>query len=289
MNLKSYFSPLFFFLLYITLSTQLFAQESLRDIDYQKGILSYYAKNFEAALQYFKDSINEDPDFWQGYQMEGYTDFYLGQTFQMKTAFTESLKLHPDNPSLTEFIQMIDSPPTTAIPLPGNSNPTIAPPTLGNPNPTIPPLGPITTALPTASPTPISEIVKTPSPFWLKVGVLGDYANLDVLDTSAGLWQANLIHDSINGVGSLSHLGFGGVVDAALELGQDAAFSFRMSYRGGNGFTETVNNAAVSESQLIDPELLTLGLDYYQYFPESFGRFFPVSYTHLTLPTIYSV
>lgn len=223
---------------------------ALETIDLQK-IREYYVQgDYETALSLCQNAIFENPNNWKAYVQLALCFHVLGKEDKALLAAKKARELHPGDPATEQLVESFQ-----------------------NETPFTPTPEAVTASTPAA--TPVSSPKKNSHySLTLKVGTLLDYANLNNLDESAALWNASLMEAGYTGFGSFSHLGFGGTAELAWGLGQSSAIALRMSYLGGHGFTESYIYNGQSESQQIDPQLFTVGLDLYQYFPESFGRFF---------------
>jgi tetratricopeptide (TPR) repeat protein len=76
---------------------------------YQAGMRFYNGHDYSQAARYFQAAIQEDPDNWQAYQGLGLCDYALGDREGAKQAFDQSLRIHPNNPSLARFDESLDS------------------------------------------------------------------------------------------------------------------------------------------------------------------------------------
>ncbi len=74
------------------------------DDDYRVGLNLYAKGRYEAALVRFQLAIDGNWDFWQSYQMVGYCYFELREKDAALKAFTESLKIKPNNPQLVKIV-----------------------------------------------------------------------------------------------------------------------------------------------------------------------------------------
>jgi hypothetical protein len=304
MNLRLCFFLLLNFYLYFSLSIPLLAQDDFSRDDYQKGMTFYNIGKYEEALQHFKDVVNDDPNNWQGYQLQAYCDFYLDKRDDMIAAITESLKLHPDNQVLIAFLaraaQQNSAPSSQPTPSLDEVTQPAATPAIDTakeqaaaetmtqirgtlPSPTPAPdtakeqaaaetMAQIRNTLPT--PTPNVEALTKNSPVCLKLGGFGDFAALGQLNTSADNWNNDLSQTPLTGGATLSNLGFGFQTELAIDLNPQSALSLKANFSGGHGYQESAFYNGQSEDETIDPMLGTIGLEYYRYLPEKGGRFF---------------
>ena len=221
---------------------------------FQKGMVSYNLGNYQEALQSFDHAIDDNPDSWEAYQQAGYCYFHLDQRVKMLSAFDESLKLHPDNAELKEFIKnSVKAPTPTPIPA-ALSTPTQA--TTGHTPSLLPAGGP-------------EERGNSP---WLNLSGGFGYESLGDLVNAANFWnqQINQYHDQGNA--SVANLGF----QCDLEIGDVVdptnAFSLQVGFETGHGFQEhLVYSSPVTQN--INPQLFTFGWNYYHYIPVGDTRF----------------
>jgi tetratricopeptide (TPR) repeat protein len=73
--------------------------------DYKKGLMLYQQGFYEQALERFQLAIDGNWEFWQSYQMVGYCYFELRDKENALHAFSESLKINPDNPKLQKIVK----------------------------------------------------------------------------------------------------------------------------------------------------------------------------------------
>jgi len=292
MKLKSYFIlSLYFFL--TGFSVPLRAQETTINEDFQKGMVSYNDGQYQEALNHFQDAVNENPDSWQSYQMEGYCDYYLGNRDEMVYVINESLKLHPDNPILTAFIKRQTGQPLRAYNNLGNPQPTPTPlqplsvpvnPLLSNEtSPYIPIQQPATSVLysmtTVANPLPYAY---TPSVQYFDQMVHGEqfdlhlYTGLDVAfmdDIVNGFqnwtsYQKNFSNVA-NVTNTFSRVGFLGGLELKKDLGgQDLSINGEIVTGTGGESDISLTNGTIGKI-IINPTLLDLNLNYTLHFAAS--------------------
>ncbi|HEY5037938.1 MAG TPA: tetratricopeptide repeat protein [bacterium] len=79
---------------------------------YSAGLTLFQQKDYPKALQYFQEAVKERPGMWQAYQYIGESYYQMANVTAALMAMQESLKLHPDNPGLRQFVEKVkkDSP-----------------------------------------------------------------------------------------------------------------------------------------------------------------------------------
>lgn len=83
--------------------------QSISDSDYRKGLDLYTKGQYEPALVRFQLAIDGNWEFWQSYQMAGYCYFEMREKESALKAFSESLKINPDNPQLEKIVAELKS------------------------------------------------------------------------------------------------------------------------------------------------------------------------------------
>jgi tetratricopeptide (TPR) repeat protein len=94
------------FLLLFLVVTPLWATVPAEDY-YNAGIGLFQQKDYDRAIQYFHAAIQEKSDFWQAYQFLGEAYYQASNRTEAVVAIQQSLKLHPDNPELKKFLNMV--------------------------------------------------------------------------------------------------------------------------------------------------------------------------------------
>jgi tetratricopeptide (TPR) repeat protein len=74
---------------------------------YNAGIGLFQQKDYDKAIQYFHAAIQEKSDFWQAYQFLGEAYYQASNRTEAVVAIQQSLKLHPNNPELKKFLDMV--------------------------------------------------------------------------------------------------------------------------------------------------------------------------------------
>ena len=74
---------------------------------YNAGIGLFQQKDYDRAIQYFHAAIQEKSDFWQAYQFLGEAYYQASNRTEAVVAIQQSLKLHPNNPELKKFLDMV--------------------------------------------------------------------------------------------------------------------------------------------------------------------------------------
>lgn len=233
--------------------------------DFQKGMTAYNLGNYEEALKDFNAALDDNPDSWESYEQQGYCYFHLNDQKKMMEAFNESLKLHPDNPELKDFIsglsKLLAPTPTVSS---FNEEP---PPPLSagpsNPNPA---------AKDYAQAAKIQVQEKWGSSSWINLSGAFSFGALGDLNNAANVWNQTLAQYHDQGNASVANLGFQFDLENGLALDKTNALSFQVGFETGHGFQQyLVYSSPVTES--INPQLFLFGLNYYHYFPDQNSRY----------------
>jgi hypothetical protein len=97
----------FSFTLLLFSGASLLSASSLSDRYRSVGNQLYQTKDFNKALLYYKAAVQADPQDWIAYQTLGNCEYSLGQREDAVNDFQKSLNLHPNNPSLQNFINRL--------------------------------------------------------------------------------------------------------------------------------------------------------------------------------------
>src|SRR5579883_345983 len=81
---------------------------------YQAGMRLYNQHEYAEAQRYFQAAVQSDSNNWQAYQGLGLCDYAQGDKEGAKKAIDQSLRIHPDNPSLARFDENLVAGPTSA-------------------------------------------------------------------------------------------------------------------------------------------------------------------------------
>ncbi len=76
-------------------------------VDYQIGLTLYKEGSYAQAVSHFQSAIQTDPTFWQAYQVLGQCKYQLGDKTGALDSFNHSLQIHPNNPSLRNFVDKL--------------------------------------------------------------------------------------------------------------------------------------------------------------------------------------
>ena len=74
---------------------------------YNAGMDLMKQKDYEKAVQYFRAAVDHRPDYWQAYQFLGEAYYQSANRTEAVVAMQESLRLHPDNLDLRQFMEKI--------------------------------------------------------------------------------------------------------------------------------------------------------------------------------------
>lgn len=104
----------------------------------QMGNQALASEKFDLAIDYFNSAIEDKEDCWQAYVGLGNCYYYKKKFKDALMNYEKALKIHPDNPDLTRFVQNLRTklgiyPTPTPVPTP-------TPLPYGAPLPGLPPL-----------------------------------------------------------------------------------------------------------------------------------------------------
>ena len=74
---------------------------------YNAGMDLMKQKDYEKAVQYFRAAVDQRPDYWQAYQFLGEAYYQSANRTEAVVAMQESLRLHPQNEKLIEFLDKV--------------------------------------------------------------------------------------------------------------------------------------------------------------------------------------
>ncbi|HUO57793.1 MAG TPA: tetratricopeptide repeat protein [bacterium] len=74
---------------------------------YQAGLRLYLQKDYKKSLPYLGEALRLDPRDWKASQTLGQAYYLLGDKAMALAMMDQSLKLHPDNPTLRNFVERI--------------------------------------------------------------------------------------------------------------------------------------------------------------------------------------
>ena len=139
MNFRTTFFILFFLGIALPfVPARLWAQNDHYPEYMEMGNQAMAAEKFDLAIDYFGSAIEDKEDCWQAYVGLGNCYYYKKKFKDALKNYEKALKIHPDNPDLTKFVQNLRYklgiyPTPTPIPSP-------TPLPLGAPLPGLPPL-----------------------------------------------------------------------------------------------------------------------------------------------------
>jgi tetratricopeptide (TPR) repeat protein len=84
-----------------------FAFAGMAEDYYNAGLTLLQQSDYDKAVQYFHAALRERPDYWEAYQFLGEAYFQSANRTEALVAMEESLKLHPDNPDLRQFVMKV--------------------------------------------------------------------------------------------------------------------------------------------------------------------------------------
>ena len=85
-----------------------FAFAGMAEDYYNAGLGLLQQGDYDKAVQYFHAALKERPDYWEAYQFLGEAYFQSANRTEALVAMRASLKLHPNNPDLREFVHKVE-------------------------------------------------------------------------------------------------------------------------------------------------------------------------------------
>jgi tetratricopeptide (TPR) repeat protein len=256
--------------------------------DYQKAAALYNQGNYEQALIYCQNAEDDDLNFWQAYELDGYCQYYLGKSTEMMEAFNASLKIHPENEQLTAFMAKLakknEQPPTNSpVTVQSDVNPSgpdaVLTPPAQTPTPRI--VGSKSTDSSKqngrTSPnggqnTRVSGGTKTG---WVKISTgfattaMGDFVQ------NTKLWNSILTQYDDTGSGTTSTVGYQFEGEGGLLMDRFDGLALQVGYEGGEGSQLAETDTYYPSFQDISNHLVTANVKY--------CRFIPVGHSQLIL------
>ncbi len=74
---------------------------------YHEGLTEYQAGNWINSISYLEGAIQQNPNFWQAYQLIGYSYYGMKEIEKSIHCCKASLHIHPDNPTLQGFVDKL--------------------------------------------------------------------------------------------------------------------------------------------------------------------------------------
>ncbi len=147
---------------------------------YHAGFADYQAGKWNNAIPLLENAIQQDPNYWEAYQILAYSYYRLNDIQKCLRNGDASIRIHPNNPTLQNFIDKLK---TQNLPAPSvdnqQNNSAVVNPT---PIPTLPPI-PMTNG--STTPTNIASSKKNSFYFNLSA-VTPDYPNGFSTDWTSG-------------------------------------------------------------------------------------------------------
>lgn len=246
---------------------------------YQAGLKLCAQGQYEQAVTYFKLTVQLDPSNWRAYQALGTSYYHLNLIPDALAAMDQSLALNPDNPSLRQFEDSIQSANPGVVPLTG------ATPIPGTPGTatTAPSGGPQQGGQPEVLSWPrilrfnfSSAKKKDQQAWWLKVYGGYNHSDMSALVNAAQSWNVFYQTNGYKTVSSSENVnGFMGGAELGLMLDKANAFSLALDGVFNGQFQAEANNGPqAAVIQTIDPFLVASTLNYYHYFYQKNNRFY---------------
>jgi len=251
--------------------------------DYKKGYQLYQQGHYQEALKYFYIATDEDMDFWQSYHMIGNCYFQLRQKDNAIDAFKESLRIHPNNPTLVRNLRDLDS---------GVFEYPLQPLDEENPHQTLPEPPTIVTEFAMArvsglgvqSPGAEMETEERPddtnvnhnvrAPLWMKLNSSYGFAGMGDLSSGAVAWNKTMNQNGTNGYAIARNTGVELGLESGYTLDKDDSLSLGVDYLGGEGYSASLVSPANEILQAINPATYSLSVNYYRYLTAGNNRLF---------------
>lgn len=99
----------FIFLLFVLLTAPVIQAAEPWE-NYQLGTNQYLDHKYLAAAKYLHQTLQDDHDNWQAYQLLGYCDYLLNRDADAVSECQASLKINGDNPRLRHFTDWLSAP-----------------------------------------------------------------------------------------------------------------------------------------------------------------------------------
>ncbi len=261
-------------------SALLAANSTAQDFD-DLGMALYQKGLYDKAIVYFQKAVQADPGDWQGYENLGDAYSKNGDNQDALNAYQQSLRIHPDNPTVQAHIDSLGGTSNTVSPAnpPSNSQVEQEAPVQNNKAGQFRRYRP----QPADSLAPMDH-AKVWAKFELgyNYSVQGDLMN-SVTALNGENANGTLPFGFTNGNASMDAGGFnsGGEVGFLINPNNGIAIGFH--YLQANDYTYSAYNSAPSsiagypsdfETTTMTPSVVPFTLDYYLFLPDSGGRFF---------------
>ncbi len=280
--MKIPFVVLIFLGFHATAFCQTQATPTAQDLE-EQGQALYRAGQYPKALIYFNFAVQADPNSWQAYQQLGNTYYQLGDASDAMIAYQQSLKLNPNNPTLTNFVNNLrgaNPAAGTSAAAPDNSQAAPAQQQAPDENPQ-----PLPVSNPAAPGDGLASM--NHSRFWTKFGL--GYANepLGDLAASANTFNNGQFNPGQAIFGSVSYTGSASANQGAFALDIEAGLQLNPYMGLGAGFQMILGNSYTanitydtgdSENLTLNATLVPFTLDYFLFLPESFGRTYAIKF-----------
>ena len=260
-------------LLFLAIPAGLMAADS-QDFK-EAGMALFRAGKYEKALVYFNNAVQANPNDWQAYKDLGDTYSQLGDNLNAQKAYQQSQSMHPTSPASSpdSLDQEQNNPP--------ESQPIVTPKT--EPENTVTEQAepwhkkPGTISSTETGRGGINRINR--AKYWIK-GELGyNYSAMGELIDAANAYNGQISANGWSGSASAGNHGvqFGGEI--GFNLNPDSGFAIGVRIIRAADYHLDVNyepGLSIPDFQTatFEPWAVPLTLDYYQFFPDSTGRFF---------------
>lgn len=108
----------FFTLLFLSL-IPVYGHSVTADDNYHSGLTAYQAGKWGEAISYLEGATQLNPNYWEAFQLLGYSYYRINDTPNCIQNCESSLKIHPNNPTLQAFLDKLK---TRNLPAPSVDN-----------------------------------------------------------------------------------------------------------------------------------------------------------------------
>ncbi len=267
-----FLKPNFRILLFLAVMAGIFCRPLLAapsqdgDLEYQTAFQLYQSGQYQEALHHFYLAADENLDSWKTYHMIGNCYFIMRKKDAALGAYRESLKIHPNNPTLLgNYRQLMSSPSlSSGIPLRPLEDSTDV--RYKQPPVTVS-YDLIAQVSGYAMPYGPYHNYKIPSPrfpVWLKLNSSFGFVNMQDLESGAQSWNQSSGSGTQAGIASARNSGVELGLEGGWNLDKADSLSLGMDYLGGEGYQVQVVSSSSELLQSVSPNTYALDLNYYR-------------------------
>jgi hypothetical protein len=214
---------------------------------YHSGIVLYQQRQYEKSIAYFQQAVALDSNHWQSYQAMGQAYYMMGDKATAIAMLSESLRIHPGNPAVRRFMEVLNVQINIAKSLSPNGS---------------------KAAEPTSVPMPPPDVNPTLDNSHVFARFYGGYYHSFLDDLNS--WQLN----GVGGDQQTQRLGLGFRTEVAYSF--DAFNAIGISLETGNA--GLIHRNAPGDSppytQTLNPSLFSASVVCYQFWPDYTGRWY---------------